>query len=110
MRIFALLPFLAALSCAEQLPDHVELEPAAENVEIVSDTPNHDTFRMVGEVTAEAAAKDPDAAQAAARNALRNKAAAMGAVLVKIDEDVGEPLLLEDKTRVKLTGRAYKPA
>jgi hypothetical protein len=57
----------------------------------------------------EAASGDLDTAQQAARNDLRNKAAAMGASLVTVDQNLGEPVLLHDKTKVKLIGRAYKP-
>ena len=48
------------------------------------------------------------AAQQAAKNDLRNKAAALGASLVTIDEDTGEAIPLQAKTKVKLVGRAYK--
>jgi hypothetical protein len=98
----------ALFACAEQIPDHVELQPLGENVEFAAEPPSSDTFKLVGRVTGEAAANDPDSAQQAAKNDLRNKAAAIGASLVTIDEDVGEPLLLQRKTRVKLIGRAYK--
>jgi hypothetical protein len=101
----ALTPFVA---CAEQIPDHVELAAQAENVEFAVDPPSPRTFTLVGEVTGQAAANDPDTAQQAARNDLRNRAAAMGASLVTIDVNVGEPMLLQERTKVKLVGRAYK--
>jgi hypothetical protein len=101
-----LLPLV--LACAEQLPEHVDLQPAAEDVDFAMEPPSKNTFTLVGKVTGIAAANDLDAAQTAARNDLRNKAAALGASLVTIDEDVGEALPLEDKTMVKLVGRAYK--
>ncbi len=98
----------AGLGCAHELPDHVVLQPAAENVEIAMEPPSQNTFALVGQVTGVAAANNPDAAQQAAKNDLRNKAAALGATLVTIDEDTGEPMLLQDRTKVKLVGRAYK--
>jgi hypothetical protein len=98
----------ASAGCAEQLPDHVVLQPAAANVEIAVEPPSANSYQLVGKVTGEAAANDPDSAQAAAKNDLRNKAAALGASLVTIDENTGEPMPLADKTRVKLVGRAYK--
>jgi hypothetical protein len=109
----ALLHFVALFSlglfaCAEQIPDHVVLSPAAETVEFAAEPPGADAYQLVGEVTGQGAATDPDAAQQAAKNDLRNKAAAIGASLVTIDEDLGEPLLLQDKTRVRLVGRAYR--
>jgi hypothetical protein len=108
MRIFAFLLLGGAVACAEQLPGHIELQPAGENVEFAMDAPSPRMYTVVGLITAEAAAKDLDTAQTAARNDLRNKAAALGASLVTIDQDLGEPLLFEDKTRVKLIGRAFK--
>ena len=101
-----LLPVL--VSCADQLPEHVQLQPAAEDVDFAMEPPSSSTFMLIGQVTGVAAANDPDVAQDAARNDLRNKAAALGASLVTIDEDVGQMLPLQDRTKVKLVGRAYK--
>jgi hypothetical protein len=100
-------PWLA-LACASQLPEHVALQPGAEAVEIAMEAPPQSTFTLVGKVTGVAAANDPTAAQQEAKNDLRNKAAALGATLVTIDEDTGEAIPLQDKTKVKLVGRAYK--
>jgi hypothetical protein len=107
---FLLVPLLSALlaACAEQLPDHVVLQPAAEDVEIATEPPSANSFQVIGEVEGRAEANDLDTAQQAAKNDLRNRAAALGATLVTIDDDRGEPVLLMGKTRVTLTGRAYK--
>jgi hypothetical protein len=109
MRSLAFLLIPVASSCATQLPDHVALQPAAEAVEFAMEPPSSNAYQLIGQVTGVAAANDPETAQAAAKNDLRNKAAAMGASLVTIDENLGEPLLLQEKTKVKLVGRAYKP-
>jgi Domain of unknown function (DUF4156) len=103
-------PLLAAAlaACADQLPDHVVLQPAGEEVEIVAEPPSKNAYEMVGEIVGAAEANDLDIAQQAARNDLRNHAAALGASLVTIDDDRGEPVLLVGRTRVTLTGRAYK--
>lgn len=108
MRRIAIVLLPLVFSCAEQLPDHVQLQPAAESVDFAMEPPSSATFTLVGKVTGVAAANDAEAAQAAARNDLRNKAAALGASLVTIDENTGEQMLLQDKTKVKLVGRAYK--
>jgi hypothetical protein len=102
--------FLLALpvGCADQIPDHIVLQPAAEDVYIATEPPGSDGYKMVGEVTGQAEAIDPDVATDAARNDLRNKAASLGAALVTIDRDTGEPVLLYGKTKVTLVGRAYK--
>ncbi len=106
-----LLPFMLSVllpACFEQLPDHIQLQPAAEDVDFAMEPPSPGTFMLIGQVTGVAAANDPDVAQSAARNDLRNKAAALGASLVTIDENIGEMMPLQDKTKVKLVGRAYK--
>jgi hypothetical protein len=105
--VFLLLPLLL-FSCLEQLPEHVALQPGAEGVDFAMEAPSPQTFMLIGVVTGVAAANDADAAQDAAKNDLRNKAAALGASLVTIDETIGEAMHLQDKTKVKLVGRAYK--
>jgi hypothetical protein len=101
-----LLPGL--LACADQWPEKVSLVPAAEQVDFAMEPPSPGQYKMVGRVQGVAAANDLDSAQEAARNDLRNHAAALGASLVTIDESTGEALPLQDKTKVKLVGRAYK--
>jgi hypothetical protein len=96
------------MACAEALPDHVELKPEAETVEFAMEPPSPNGYKLVGKEIGLAASKDLEVAQEAAKNDLRNKAAALGASLVTIDEDLGEPMPLADKTKVKLVGRAYK--
>ena len=100
--------FLAAAACTEQIPEHIVLQPAAEDVYIATEPPGSDGYKMVGEVTGVAAAGDLDSATDAAKNDLRNKAATLGASLVTIDQNTGEPVLLYGKTKVTLVGRAYK--
>jgi hypothetical protein len=107
-RVLVLFLPMVFLACVEQLPEHVDLLPAAEDVDFAMEPPSKNTFALVGKVTGVAAANDLETAQTAARNDLRNKAAALGASLVTIDENVGEGMPLQDKTKVKLTGRAYK--
>jgi hypothetical protein len=100
---------LLLLACAGGIPHTVQLQPQAENVEFAYESPSRDAYTEVGRVKGEAVDKDPDTALDQARNDLRNKAAALGAALVTIDENVGEPVPLTDEIHVKLTGRAYKP-
>ncbi len=106
--VIAFILCASSLSCGEVLPDHVVLQPAAENVEIATEPPSPNSYTLVGKVTGLAAANDPEKAEQAAKNDLRNKAAALGATLVTIDEDTGEAIPLGDKTKVKVVGRAYK--
>jgi hypothetical protein len=108
MRRALVLLLPVVLACFEQLPEHVNLQPAAEDVDFAMEPPSKSTFALIGEVTGVAAANDLDTAQTAARNDLRNKAAALGASLVTIDQNLGEAMLLQDKTKVRLVGRAYR--
>jgi hypothetical protein len=103
---FVLFPLVIA--CAEALPEHVELKPEAETVEFAMEPPSAQAYKLLGQVVGLAASNDLDVAQVAAKNDLRNKAAALGATLVTIDQNLGEPIPLADKTRVRLVGRAYK--
>jgi hypothetical protein len=96
------------VGCAEQLPDHIALAPAADDVDIAMEPPSADDYKLAGQVKGEAAAADLDTAEQAAKNDLRNRAAALGASLVTVDDDTGEPVLFEGKTKVTLVGRAYK--
>ena len=109
MRRWVPLLFPWLFACAGQLPEKVELEPQAENVEFAFETPSPTAYKFVGAVTGVAVSDDLEAAQTSARNDLRNKAAARGAILVHIDEDTGQAVLLAHKMKVKLVGRAYKP-
>jgi len=108
MRRALVLLLPVVLACFEELPEHVNLQPAAEDVDFAMEPPSKNTFALIGEVTGVAAANDLDTAQTAARNDLRNKAAALGASLVTIDQNLGEAMLLQDKTKVRLVGRAYR--
>jgi hypothetical protein len=104
----AILALVTLSSCADEIPDRVNLRPEAEEVFIAADPPSSDGFKMVGQVRGQAEARDLDTATEAAKNALRNSAANLGASLVTIDVNVGEPVLLYGKTKVTLVGRAYK--
>ena len=101
------LPLL--LACADQIPDHVELQPQGEQVDIAYEPPTTAGYVEVGKVTGVAEGTDLEATHEAAKNDLRNKAAALGAVMVTIDQDLGEAVPLSYRTKVKLIGRAYKP-
>jgi hypothetical protein len=108
MKRWAVLLLSLAAACAEALPEHVELNHEAETVEFAMEPPSPRMYKLIGQVIGLAAAKDAEVAQQAAKNDLRNKAAALGASLVTIDENLGEPMPFAEKTKVKLVGRAYK--
>ena len=110
MRRVLLLLFPLLVACGAGLPEKIELQPEAENVEFAYEPPSPDAYKLIGEVTGVAAANDAEVAQEMAKNDLRNKAAALGAALVTIDENLGTLVPLTDETKVTLNGRAYKPA
>jgi hypothetical protein len=93
---------------AEQIPEHIELVPSAADVDFAYGTPSPNAYKQVGDVRGVAAGPDIESATEAARNDIRNKAAALGASLVTVDENIGEPILLVGKTKVTLVGRAFK--
>jgi hypothetical protein len=103
------LAFLVLSACAAGIPDHVELTPAAENVEFAFEPPGSNGYQEVGKVTGVAQGTDTEATTEAAKNDLRNKAAALGATVVTIDENVGQAVPLTRTLKVKVSGRAYKP-
>lgn len=109
MKPLSALAFLALAACAGSIPDHVELTPQAENVEFAYETPGADAYQEIGKVTGVAQGNDTDATTEAAKNDLRNKAAALGATVVTVDENVGKAVPLTNQVRVEVTGRAYKP-
>jgi len=108
MKRLMLLSFPLAVACAG-IPDHVELQPGAQDVEIVHDKPSPNAYKEVGQVTGTASGTDDEVAEAAAENDLRNKAAALGATLVTVEQNLGKAVLLSDKKEIKLVGHAYKP-
>jgi hypothetical protein len=95
--------------CAEALPEHVELQAAGEHVDFAAEPPSADAYKLLGQAEGTAAATDLEVAQQAARNDLRNKAAAMGGSLVTLDQNLAEPLPLTYKMKVRLVGRVYQP-
>jgi hypothetical protein len=108
MKYWPFLGFALLAGCVDQVPEHVELVPAAEDVDFVYEPPSPHAYKNVGDVKGVAAGVDIDSAREAARNDLRNKAAALGATIVTIDQNLGEPVLLLNKTKVTLMGRAFK--
>jgi hypothetical protein len=109
MTRFTALAFLVLAACAGGIPDHVELTPQAENVEFAYEPPGATGYQEIGKVTGVAQGSDTDTTTEAARNDLRNKAAALGATVVTIDQNIGKGVPLTNQVRVELTGRAYKP-
>jgi hypothetical protein len=98
---------LAATACAE-VPEHVELTPEAQNVEFAYEPPSPEGYKEVGKVEGLAVGEDAEAALEAAKNDLRNKAAALGAAVVTIDQNLGEGVPLSKKMKAHLYGRAFK--
>jgi hypothetical protein len=109
MRGLATLGLTLVVGCADQIPEHIDLASAGAAVEIVYEAPSLHAYSQVGEVTGSGVSVDAEEAAAIAKNDLRNKAGALGATLVTVDQNLGEPMLLVGKTKVTVLGRAYKP-
>jgi len=84
------------------------LKPEAENVEFAMETPSPDAYVVIGKIDSEAAGKEISDAIESARNDLRNKAAAMGATLVIVDETLPDKDFVREKRIVHMKGRAFK--
>ena len=97
-------------SCVELPPERIVLLPQAENVELLSETPNLDVYESYGLVSSEASGKGSGEATVNARNGLRNKAAALRATFVSIEEASATGAWdFSGRTVVTLKGHVYRP-
>jgi hypothetical protein len=97
-------------SCVELPPDRVPLLPQAETVELLAEIPNLDVYESYGFVSSEASGHGSSEATVNARNGLRNKAAALRATFVSIDEASATSAWdFSGKTVVTLKGHVYRP-
>lgn len=99
---------VAALACSPAVQERVVLQPEGEAVEFAMETPSKDAYEVVGTVKATAAGKTIGDATDAARNDLRNKAAALGATLVIEDKTDTSQDIIREKRIVTITGRAFR--
>jgi hypothetical protein len=88
--------------------ERVALGPEGEAVEFAMETPSKDAYEVVGTVKATAAGKTIGDATDAARNDLRNKAAAIGATLVIEDKTDTSQDVMRERRIVTITGRAFR--
>lgn len=95
--------------CISKLPEKIALRPDATNVEIVTDTPNPETYEPVGECATQVVSREVGEAFREAFNALRNQGASRGATFVLI-EDVSSRAAwdLSGRTIVSIVGTAYR--
>lgn len=84
------------------------LKPEAASVEFAMDTPSSNSYTMVGVIKSDAAGKEIPEAMESAKNDLRNKAAALGATLVMIDDSIPDKDFVREKRIVHVTARAFK--
>ena len=99
---------LIATACSPAVQEHVALKPEGEAVEFAMETPSKDAYEVVGTLKVTAAGKTIGEATDAARNDLRNKAAALGASLVIEDKTETSQDIVREKRIVTLTGRAFR--
>jgi hypothetical protein len=95
-------------ACAPAVQENVVLKPEAMEVAFATETPSSNAYTLVGTINSTAAGKEMDDAILSAKNDLRNKAAAMGATLVMVDETAPDKDFVRDKRIVHLKGRAFK--
>jgi hypothetical protein len=99
---------LTLAGCAASLPQDIKLTPEGEQVDFAADVPSPDAYTVVGTVKADAAGPTIDAAIASAKNDLRNKAAALGASLLYIDDTKPDQEFTRDLRIAHVTARAFK--
>lgn len=99
--------FVAGCSAQPVAPKTVSA--AGQTVEFAVDTPSRHLFDMVAELTISDVQGRTDDALRSARAELRNRAAELGASLVTVDEETGERLLFQEKVKVTVVGRAFRP-
>ncbi len=106
----ALLLLALCSGCESTLPEKVALVPGANNVEVVSDPPNPETYEPVGEVSAQVLGREVGDSLRQAANELRNQGAKKGATFVSIDEVSSRPAWdFSGRVVVTIAGTAYKP-
>jgi hypothetical protein len=109
MKFFAsLLLSFAIAGCAAALPQDVKLTPDGEQVDFAADVPSTDAYTVVGKLKSDAAGKTIDAAIDSAKNDLRNKAAAIGASLLFIDDTRPDQEFTRDLRVAHVSARAFK--
>ena len=99
---------IGAAACSPAVQEHVALMPEGEAVEFAMETPSKDAYDVVETLKVTAAGKTIDEATDAARNDLRNKAAALGASLVIADRTDTSQDIVREKRIVTITGRAFR--
>lgn len=94
--------------CEEPVPQKIVLSSSGEQVELVSESPNTDVYLEIGEVYGRAMGVEKHDAFNAARNALRNAAAAKNGTIVRIDNVDAKVAWDVGMTVVMVTGTAYR--
>jgi hypothetical protein len=108
-RLLLLALAFSSAGCWDLPPGNVPLNPDAENVEILSETPNLDVYESFGELTVDAIGNGNKDAQMSARHLLRNRAAQMHARFVSVD-DASASIAWDfsGRTVVTLRGRVFR--
>jgi hypothetical protein len=95
--------------CWDLPPSSAPLTAEAEDVEILTETPNLDIYESFGDVTADAIGKGSEEAASIARHILRNRAAAMHARFVSVDDAIASFAWdFSGRTIITLRGRAFR--
>jgi hypothetical protein len=109
MKFFpSLLLSLAIAGCAASLPQDVKLSADGEQVDFAADVPSTDAYTVVGTLKADAAGPTIDSAIDSAKNDLRNKAAALGASLLYVDDTKPDQEFTRDLRVAHIRARAFK--
>lgn len=99
---------LALSGCAEAVTPLPALTPQGSTVEFAMDSPSRNSHEFLGFVEVAEESKETYEATNLARTQLRNKAADLGASLVKVEYETGERVWFEDRVRVRVVGKAFR--
>jgi hypothetical protein len=109
MKLFpSLLVSLVLAACAAPLPQNIKLSSDGEQVDFAADVPSTDAYSVVGTLKSDAAGATIDEAIDSAKNDLRNKAAALGASLLYVDDTKPDQQFTKDLRVAHVTARAFK--
>ena len=107
--VFALALPACTLGCLDLPPANVPLSSAGEDVEILTDSPNLDLYESYGDLTVDAIGMGSREAQLSARHLLRNRAGAMHARFVSVDDaSASFAWDFSGRTVVTIRGRVFR--
>lgn len=105
---FAMTALVSVAACKADAPPRVPLSSGGEQVSVLVDRPQSDSYRAIADLVGLASDPQKPVAVAAATDSVRNQAAEMGAGMVYIQRVDAEVDWKTSETLVKVYATAYK--